>query len=343
MPGPVTNLLDGDRACFATLLADKPYRADQVFQWVFQKGARSIDAMTNLPLGLRESLARTAEIVYPDCITRQVSCDGTEKLAYRLNDGHVIESVLIPEEEHWTVCISTQAGCAMGCTFCCTAGMGFRRNLSHAEIVAQVLYPLQAFPDRRISNVVVMGMGEPLLNYAALLQAIRTLSDPLGPKISRRHITVSTCGIVPGIVRLGQDIEVGLAISLNATTDETRSLIMPVNRRYPLETLMQTLRDYPLPKRRRITFEYVLLDGINDSRDDARRLVKLLHGLRAKVNLIPFNPWPGSPYGAPQPAAVEGFEHELRDRHITVMRRREKGQDILAACGQLAGGKRYEQ
>ena len=316
MPGPVTNLLDGDRACFATLLADKPYRADQVFQWVFQKGARSIDAMTNLPLGLRESLARTAEIVYPDCITRQVSCDGTEKLAYRLNDGHVIESVLIPEEEHWTVCISTQAGCAMGCTFCCTAGMGFRRNLSHAE---------------------------PLLNYAALLQAIRTLSDPLGPKISRRHITVSTCGIVPGIVRLGQDIEVGLAISLNATTDETRSLIMPVNRRYPLETLMQTLRDYPLPKRRRITFEYVLLDGINDSRDDARRLVKLLHGLRAKVNLIPFNPWPGSPYGAPQPAAVEGFEHELRDRHITVMRRREKGQDILAACGQLAGGKRYEQ
>ncbi|HPC47655.1 MAG TPA: 23S rRNA (adenine(2503)-C(2))-methyltransferase RlmN, partial [Deltaproteobacteria bacterium] len=268
----------------------------------------------------------------------QVSADGTEKIAYRLADGCIVESVLIFEKDHWSVCVSSQVGCAMGCRFCLTARRGFTRNLSAGEIVSQVLHPIRAYPGRRFTNVVFMGMGEPLLNYDAVITAARILTDPLGPGISKRRVTVSTCGIVPGIERFARDTDVSLAVSLNAPDDETRSLLMPVNRTYPLDRLVDALRSFDLPNRRRITVEYVLIKGVNDSPSHARKLVKTLHGVRAKINLIPFNPWPGSDLEAPDGTAVAAFENILRDSPFAVMLRKEKGRDILAACGQLAGG-----
>jgi len=332
------NLLDCDRHDLERLFREKTYRGDQVFSWVFSKGVREISKMTNLPRELRGEMARSFEIAYPPVVGRQVSSDGTEKLAYRLKDGCIIESVLIPEKDHWSVCISSQVGCAMGCRFCLTATMGFTRNLSPGEIVAQVVYPIHEFPHRQIRNVVFMGMGEPLLNYDSVIRAANVITDPDGPQISKRRVTISTCGIVPALKNLARDTEIGLAVSLNAPDDETRSAIMPVNRKYPLADLLAALREYELPNRRRITVEYVLIKGVNDSPAHARRLVRALHGLRAKVNLIPFNPWPGCTLDAPDPADVAAFEARLKDSPYTVMLRKEKGRDILAACGQLAGG-----
>ncbi len=332
------NLLDYDREGLKALFPDRPFRADQLFSWVFGKGVRDINAMTNLPRDLRAELSLTHEIAYPEVVGSQVARDRTEKLAYRLKDGAVIESVLIPEKDHWSVCVSSQVGCAMGCRFCFTATMGFRRHLTSGEIVSQVLYPIHAYPERAIRNVVFMGMGEPLLNYDNVIRAANIITDPEGPMISKRRVTISTCGIVPALLKLAGDTEVGLAVSLNAPDDETRSTIMPVNRKYPLAELIGALKAYELPRRRRITVEYVLIRGVNDSPAHAKRLIRLLHGLRAKVNLIPFNPWPESRLQAPDPADVLAFEDILRDSPFTVMLRKEKGKDILAACGQLAGG-----
>lgn len=317
---------------------EPPYRADQIFQWTYQKAVGSMDEMTNVSKTFRKKLMDKVRINYPEVLEKNVSSDGTEKLALRLTDGIVIECVMIPEDNHWTICVSSQAGCAMGCRFCHTATMGFLRDLEVGEIVSQVLIPLREFPERKVRNVVFMGMGEPLLNYDNVVKAINILTDPLGPGISRRRITVSTCGIIPGIARLWDDTHVGLALSLNAATDDKRNLIMPVNTRYPLAELKHALMNYPLPRRSRITLEYVLLRDINDSIDDARQLVELSRGLRVKVNLIPFNPWPGAPYRAPEENSVEAFRNYLSSRRIATMLRTKRGDDIMAACGQLAGG-----
>lgn len=337
-PYGAVNVLDLNREDLRSLFPGEPYRGDQVFSWVFAKGLADFSDMTTLPKSLRESMASSMRIAYPDVARHQVSRDGTEKFAYRLEDGCTVESVLIFEKGHWSVCVSSQAGCAMGCRFCKTAELGFTRNLSPGEIVSQVLLPIRTYPDRRFTNVVFMGMGEPLMNYGSVVKAANILMDPAGPHISKRRLTISTCGIVPALTRLPGDTEASIAVSLNAPDDETRSSIMPVNRRYPIDTLMAALRSLTLPNRRRITMEYVLIRGVNDSTAHARRLIKILHGIRAKVNLIPFNPWPGSDLEAPKPQDVLAFEEVLRDSPYTVMLRKEKGRDILAACGQLAGG-----
>lgn len=332
------NLLDLDREAINALIADKPYRGNQVFQWLYQKRIDDIAGMSNLPKALRERIASQAVIAYPSVAQHQVASDTTEKFAYRLADGQIIESVLIPEEDHWTICVSSQVGCAMGCRFCCTAQLGFRRNLTPGEILAQVLMPMQRYPERLFRNIVVMGMGEPLLNYANVVQAVRILSDEQGPDISTRRITISTCGIIPHLGSLWGDTHAGLAVSLNAAMDAKRTELMPINAKYPLPKLMEALRAYPLPPRRRITMEYVLLGGVNDGLADAKALVKILHGVRCKVNLIPFNPWPGAQFTAPEPEAVLAFQAYLKARDFSVLIRRERGRDIQAACGQLAGG-----
>jgi 23S rRNA (adenine2503-C2)-methyltransferase len=332
------NLLDLDKEQMKSLFSDRPYRGTQVFNWVFGKAVSDIRDMTNLSKGLREELSKTSVISYPELVRTLVSSDGTEKLAYRLNDGQVIESVLMPEKGHWSLCISSQVGCAMGCAFCCTATMGFKRSLEVSEIVSQVLFPLRAYPDRQIRNIVFMGMGEPLLNYDNVIRSIRILTDKDGPQFSKRRITVSTCGIIPKLKTLWKDSEAALAVSLNAPSDEIRERLMPVTKKYPLHELIEALKAYQLPNRRRITIEYVLVKGINDHIRDARELIRILHGLKVKVNLIPFNPWPGCPLEAPDPDAVLAFEEQLRNSPFAVMLRKEKGRDILAACGQLAGG-----
>jgi len=333
------NLLDCSRAELDRLFPDRPYRGSQIFSWVFGKGVRAISQMTNIPKEQRLRIAQEAEISYPKAAGRQVSEDGTEKLAYQLMDGRIIESVLIPEKDHWSVCVSSQVGCAMGCRFCFTATMGFTRNLTSGEIVSQVLYPIQTYPDRQFRNVVFMGMGEPLLNYEMVIKAANIITDPDGPQLSKRRLTISTCGIVPALADLARDTDCGLAVSLNAPDDDTRSELMPINRKHPIPELIRALKAYELPNRRRITVEYVLVRGVNDSVEHARRLIKVLHGLRAKVNLIPFNPWPGCGFEAPDLKSIAAFEERLKDSPYTVMLRKEKGKDILAACGQLAGGK----
>lgn len=332
------NLLNLDKEQMKGLFPDRPYRGTQVFSWVFGKAVSDIRDMTNLSKALREELSKAYLISYPELVRTQVSSDGTEKLAYRLHDGQVIESVLMPEKDHWSLCISSQVGCAMGCAFCCTATMGLHRNLEVSEIVSQVLYPLRAYPDRQIRNVVFMGMGEPLLNYDNVIRSIRILTDSDGPQFSKRRITVSTCGIIPRLKTLWKDTEAALAVSLNAPSAGIRERLMPVTKKYPLPELIEALKAYQLPNRRRITIEYVLVKGINDRVRDARELIRLLHGLKVKVNLIPFNPWPGCRLEAPDPASVLAFEERLKDSPFAVMLRKEKGSDIQAACGQLAGG-----
>jgi 23S rRNA (adenine2503-C2)-methyltransferase len=337
------NLLNLNKNSLRTLFDDKPYRGEQIFNWVYGKGIRNIDQMSNLPRRLREDIKQKASIAYPEVVDTQRSSDGTEKLAYSLADGHIIESVLIPEKNHWSMCVSSQVGCAMGCSFCFTATLGFVRNLSLSEIITQVLYPIHTYPDRSFRNVVFMGMGEPLLNYDNVVEAIRIMADPEGPQISKRRITVSTCGIIGQLKSLWRDTGAGLAISLNAATNDKRSEIMPITGKYPLPELIEALKGYQLPNRRRITIEYVLLRGINDSTRDARELIRTLHGLKVKVNLIPLNPWPGCPFEPPDDKTILAFEEQLKDSPVAVMMRKEKGNDILAACGQLAGGKCRER
>jgi len=336
------NLLGMSLAELTAVLArwNQPaFRARQLYHQLYRRQCTELDAMTNLAKSLRQELAACCRISLPETAARAVSADGCHKYLFRLADGCEVESVHIPEPDRVTLCLSTQVGCPMGCTFCATAGMTARRNLAAGEILGQYFriaadLGLQGRP----ANIVFMGMGEPLLNYDAVIRAANVITDPDGPQISKRRVTISTCGIVPALKDLARDTEIGLAVSLNAPDDETRSAIMPVNRKYPLADLLAALREYELPNRRRITVEYVLIKGVNDSPAHARRLIRALHGLRAKVNLIPFNPWPGCTLEAPDPADVAAFEARLRDSPYTVMLRKEKGRDILAACGQLAGG-----
>jgi 23S rRNA (adenine2503-C2)-methyltransferase len=315
-----------------------PYRGRQVRSWLFRRLAGSFEEMTDLPLSLRSQLDREANIHHLNLVDTQDSNDGTRKFLFELHDGHGIESVLIPERDHLTICISSQAGCAMGCRFCLTGKQGLNRNLTPAEIVEQVIQVRRSVESpERLTNIVFMGMGEPLANYDNLLKAINNLVDETGMNFSHRKVTVSTCGLVPGIRRLGQDISVNLAVSLNATTDQTRDFLMPVNRRHPLDELIGVCKDFPLPNRRMITFEYILIKGINDTLVDASRLAALLRGLRAKINLIALNPHENSEFAPPQMEQMFRFQERLAEHHFTAIIRKSKGGDIHAACGQLSG------
>jgi len=320
-------------------LGERPFRARQLMQWVYKRGVLDFDAMTDLSRDARARLQAAATLALPAVRAEQRSADGTRKLLLGLADGEAVETVLIPDEDRITQCVSSQAGCAMGCAFCRTGAGGLTRHLTAAEIVGQVVLG-QALvgPGERITNVVFMGMGEPLHNLENVVAAFRILSSDHGLNITKRRLTVSTCGLVPQLRRLPEDVLGSLAISLNATTDEVRDRLMPVNRRYPIDELLGALRELPLPPRARYTIEYVLLGGVNDTLEDARRLVRLLSGLRCKVNLIAYNPHPDSPFRAPEPAAVAAFQEHLLAKNFTAVLRRSRGQDILAACGQLRAG-----
>jgi 23S rRNA (adenine2503-C2)-methyltransferase len=313
------------------------FRAEQILRWAYQRGVESFDDMTDIARPLRTALARAfaLPVLRPSEISR--AADGTCKLLFALEAGRAIESVVIPDPPRLTVCLSSQAGCAMGCAFCATARLGLQRNLSAVEIAAQLVAARRVLaPGERLSNVVFMGMGEPLHNYDALVEALEILTADWGLGLSSRRITVSTVGLLPQLERLVRETAVSIAVSLTATTDALRNRLMPVNRRYPLAALMDTCRCLPIAQRRRITFEYVLLAGVNDAPADATRLVTLLHGIRAKVNLIPFNPFPGSGFAPPPLAVVREFHQRLLAAGLNAAVRATRGRDIQAACGQLA-------
>jgi 23S rRNA (adenine2503-C2)-methyltransferase len=314
----------------------KSYRAGQIFKWVFSHQMDQFNSMTDLGQELREKLAAHFVISRLQTERIETSRDGTQKFLFRLTDGNHIETVLIPEKNHYTLCISSQVGCAMGCKFCLTASGGLVRNLTAGEIVSQVRDIKKHIGEKPLSNIVLMGMGEPLANYANVVQAIRILTDrDFGLEFSTRRVTLSTAGLVPELLKLGKDITVNLAVSLNATDNETRGRLMPINKKYPLENLLEACRLYPLAPRKRITFEYILIQGINDSPEDALRLTKLLRPIKAKINLIPFNENPGSPFRRPDEKTILTFQDILVQHHYTAMIRISKGQDISAACGQL--------
>ncbi len=310
------------------------YRAGQLLHWIYERYVVNLQEITEFSKTLRSELARTAVISNLELAARQKSRDGTEKFLFSLEDGQTIESVLIPDKDRLTLCISSQAGCAMGCSFCLTGDIGLIRNLKAHEIVDQIIAVNRQIAPRRITNIVLMGMGEPLANFDEVVEALWRITGLMG--ISKRRITLSTSGLVPKMLELPQKApDVNLAVSLNATTDEVRSRIMPINKTYPIRELMNACRRYPLKPRRRITFEYVLIGGVNDTQADAQRLVKLLRGIPCKVNLIPYNPDDQSSMKRPSEETVLAFQKTIADSNITVLIRESKGQDILAACGQL--------
>ena len=331
--------------CFKELtafLSDRKqpaYRAKQIRQWLFQKRASAFSEMSNLSRPLREQLEENFTISRLKTMRRAGARDGTVKFLFGLGDGASIESVIIPEARRLTLCISTQAGCGFGCAFCATAVLGLRRNLTASEIVDQVLEANRALIGaERVTHVVLMGMGEPLANYAQTVSALEIITDgEWGVGISPRRVTLSTVGLVPQIERLMEETRVNLAISLHAPTNELRGELMPVNRKYSLEQLLDCCRKLPIPRRKRITFEYVLLGGVNDSEQQARQLARLLRGIPSKVNVIPFNPHPGSRFSRPTPEQIERFQTVLRDEGVQINVRRPRGDDIQAACGQLQG------
>ena len=319
-------------------LGEPPFRGRQVATWVYVKGVGDFAAMTDLPLELRERLATVAVVAPPALVARHASRDGSAKLELALADGRRVQSVVMPDRDRLTLCVSTQVGCGFGCAFCLTGTMGLVRNLTAGEIVGQVWAARATLePGARLTHVVFMGMGEPLANYAATVKALRILLAPRGFGFSPRRITVSTVGLVTGLERLAREnLRVNLAVSLHAATDEVRSRLMPVNRGWGLDDLLAACRRFPMAVRQRMTFEYTLLDGVNDSPEDARGLARRLRGLRAKVNLIPFNEWPGAPFRRPPPERILAFQRTLLDSGLTATIRWSKGEDVGAACGQLA-------
>jgi len=336
------NIKDLSLSEFEAYLAERrqpTYRARQIWQWLYQKRALSFVEMTNLAAQDRAALDLEFSISRLAVIRREISADGTVKFLFGLEDGHNIESVLIPESKRLTLCISTQAGCGLGCAFCATALLGLKRNLRAREIIDQVLEVSRILSsDQRITHVVLMGMGEPLANYGETIKALEILTDTTwGIGISPRRVTLSTVGLIPQIQKLMADTRVNLAISLHAPNDELRSRLVPINRKYSLQQLMDCCRALPIPRRKRITFEYVLLRGINDSPEHARQLCELLEGIRCKVNLIPFNPHPQSLFERPGDPEIERFREVLTARGLQVNVRRPRGDDIQAACGQLQG------
>ncbi len=321
-------------------LGEKGYRGAQIYHAIYAERKFDFAAMTNLPAALRERLARETAIILPQIVRRHRSSDGTVRCVLAISEGKPanIETVFMPEESRQTICISTQAGCAVDCQFCLTATLGLTRNLTAGEIVGQVLVALE---DNRAelkpqTNIVLMGQGEPLLNYDAVMAALRILLDPNGVAIAPRHAALSTSGVIPGIERLAKEkVRPNLAISLNASSNEQRDQIMPINRKYPLEKLLDACRKYPLRPREWLLFEYVLLGGFNDSSEDARRVVRLLANIRAKVNLIQWNPG-ALPYERPSRERAEEFQRILVEKGIPCFIRDSRGQDVMAACGQLA-------
>ena len=326
----------GETERWAASVGLEPYRGRQVRQWLFKRFAADFEQMHTLPRAARRLLEESASITNLRLVSTTASEDTTRKYLFELTDSQTIETVLIPERDHLTICISSQVGCAMGCRFCLTGSQGLTRNLRAAEIIDQVIEVARTLEDpSRLTNMVLMGMGEPLANYDSVLRAVKNLISPDGLDFSHRRVTLSTCGIAPGILRLGEDLTINLAVSLNAADDDTRSLLMPVNRMHPLSELLAACRSFPLPNRRMITFEYILIDGINDSYRDALRLCRILSGIRAKINLIAFNPHPGSSMAPSPQARILSFQQVLIDHNYTAVIRKSKGGDILAACGQL--------
>ena len=322
-------------------------RVGQIWQWVYHWGVRDFAQMTNLAKDYRALLAEKFEITIPEVVTRQVSEDGTRKYLVRIAGGHEVEVVYIPEENRGTLCVSSQVGCTLTCSFCHTGTQKLVRNLTAGEIVGQIMLArddLNEWPEpgapkdetRLVSNVVLMGMGEPLYNFDAVRDAMRVTMDGEGLSLSRRRITLSTSGVVPEIAKTAEEIGCQLAISFHATTDAVRDVLVPINKKWNIATLLDALRDYPkLSNSERITFEYVMLDGINDSDDDARRLVKLIRGIPAKINLIPFNEWPGAPYKRSSWERIEKFADIIYHAGYASPIRKPRGEDIMAACGQL--------
>lgn len=319
-------------------MGEPAYRAAQIMKWLYDAGAESFEEMTNLPAALREGLGERFDVVSLKASKVEQSPDGAKKILYELCDGQTIESVLIPDGGRLTLCVSSQSGCALGCRFCLTGARGFRRNLEPAEIIDQVIVSEKlAAPGGRITNIVFMGMGEPLLNFENVVRALRTLTSPDAMGISPRRITVSTAGIAGRIARFGSLGLARLAVSLNAPDAELRARIMPVTRRHSFEELMDACRNYSSPLRGRITFEYVLLAGINDSEKDAEKLGRLIEGIQCKINIIPFNECSELEYKRPGEAEIERFHAILRGRGCDVLLRDSRGAQISAACGQLGG------
>ncbi len=342
------NLLDfsheGLKAYF-TSIGEKPFRATQIIKWLHQFNVDSVDQMTNISKPLRQFLTENAVIRAPEIVMEQQSADGTYKWLLRLDDGNAIETVFIPEDDRGTLCVSSQVGCALDCTFCSTARQGFNRNLTTAEIIGQLWVAkraLQADPKgaRVVSNVVMMGMGEPLLNFDNVVNALRLMMDDNAYGLSKRRVTLSTSGVLPALERLADTLDVSLAVSLHAPNDALRDQLVPVNRKYPIQALLATCRQFLAKKtteRNHITWEYVMLDGINDSDENAHQLAKLLQGIPSKINLIPFNPFPETRYKRSSNNRIHRFRDILTEAGYTVITRKTRGEDIDAACGQLAG------
>ena len=332
-------------------------RLNQVWQWVYQWGKRDFNVMTNLSKAFRAELEAHFVIEVPEVVTKQVSDDGTRKYLVKIAGGHEVEVVYIPETNRGTLCISSQVGCTLTCTFCHTGTQKLVRNLTAGEIIGQVMVArddLDEWPEpgastadappRLLSNIVLMGMGEPLYNFNNVRDAMKIAMDGEGIALSRRRITLSTSGVVPEIAKTAEEIGCLLAVSFHATTDEVRDVLVPINKRWNIETLLQTLREYPkLSNSERITFEYVMLKGVNDSLEDARRLVKLIKGIPAKINLIPFNEWPGSAYERSDQAQIEKFAEIVYKAGYSSPIRRPRGEDIMAACGQLKSATERER
>lgn len=319
-------------------LGEKPYRALQIYSWVYRAGVTSVDAMTDISKASREKLKVLFGVGALEVAGVKESADGTRKFLSRLDCGLTVESVLIPDEDRLTLCVSSQAGCALNCAFCVTGAGGFSRNLTLSELAGQVFSARSLLRENeRITNIVLMGMGEPLLNYENVIKFINILVDARAFGLSHNKITLSTAGIIPGIKRLGRDANINLAVSINATDDATRSSIMPVNAKYPLKDLIQALYEYPLGHKRFLTIEYVLIKGLNDGDARAKELARLLRGIRCKINVIPFNGFPGARFEAPKPDDTARFADILRKAGYDVFIRFSKGSDIGAACGQLSG------
>ena len=342
------SLIGRDRGALRQLLAtldvaraQLSMRAAQLFRWIYGRGARDFGEMSDLPAKLRAALSTHFALDRPEVLAEQRSADGTIKWLLRLHDGQRIETVFIPEADRGTLCVSSQVGCALSCTFCRTGTMPLVRNLGASEILGQILLAKDRLedwpadrPERRLTNLVFMGMGEPLFNYAELRRALAVVLDRSGLGLSRRRVTVSTAGVVPGIDALGRDLGVRLAVSLHAPDDALRSELVPLNRKWNIDAVLAACRRYPA--RRQITFEYVMLDGVNDTPDHARALAARLRDLPAKVNLIPFNPWPGSPFRCSPPQRIRAFRELLEQAGIEAPIRTPRGRDIMGACGQLA-------
>lgn len=331
------NLSPSELSEFLESFGKERYRTIQILRWLYQKGVKSFDKMTNLSKRFREELSQVSFISNLLPLRVELAKDGTKKFLFQLEDGNRIESVLIPDKTRLTLCLSTQVGCAFGCRFCLTGKMGWKRDLTTSEIINQILSVRDTLPEKRsITNIVLMGMGEPLANYDPTLKAINLMHHPDAFKFSSRRITLSTVGLLPELERLAKEkISFRLAVSLNASDEETRSQLMPVNRRYPLNKILLLCKNFPLQPRTRITFEYVMVEGMNDSPQDAKKLLRILKGIPSKVNLIPLNEAPGISFKRPLEEKVKRFQEILMKGGLTAIVRMSKGADISAACGQL--------